>query len=135
MGSRAVTNSKCRRHRRATEGQTGEGEGSRRTPSGKETFFCCLFSSQLDQRLTDVCAEAGRDVQRDGEGEVAGGRVEAGLQVAPVSGHAHGLSGPALVLVLDLLLALQAHRILQNTNLFKKNTQSKCVMNEEKTHL
>lgn len=62
--------------------------------------------------LTDVCAEAWRDVERDGQGKVAGGRVQTGLEVAPVAGDAGRLVGPALELGLDVLLALQADCVL-----------------------
>lgn len=40
---------------------------------------------------------------------MAGGSVEAGLQVAPMSRHADRLTRSPLVLCLDLLLTLEAH--------------------------
>ena len=43
---------------------------------------------------------------------MAGGRVEAGLQVAAVARHTERLAGSPLVLLLDFLLALEAHRVL-----------------------
>lgn len=64
---------------------------------------------QPTARLTYVCAETRRDVQGDGEREVTGGGVKAGLQVPSVSGHTDSLTGTPLVLLLDLLLTLKAH--------------------------
>lgn len=44
---------------------------------------------------------------------MAGGGVEAGLHVSPVSSHADDLTGTPLVLLLDLLLILKAYRVLE----------------------
>lgn len=68
--------------------------------------------------LTYVCAEAWRDIERNWEREVTGGSVEARFQVSSVSCYAHRLSWTPLVLLLDLLLTLQADRILQNKPTF-----------------
>lgn len=95
--------------------------------------------------LTYVCAETRRDVEGDGEREVAGGGVEARLHVSSVSSHTDGLPGSPLVLLLDLLLILKAHWILRSihTNrtllftlvLYKNWECSNEQQQEEQTHL
>lgn len=65
--------------------------------------------------LTYVCAETWRDVEGNRQGEVAGGSVQARLQVTSMSGNTERLTRTALVLLLDFLLTLQAHWILENT--------------------
>lgn len=70
-------------------------------------------------RLTYVCAETRRDVEGDGEREVAGGGVKAGLQVSSVSSHTDSLPGTPLVLLLDLLLTLKAHGILKSKHTYR----------------
>lgn len=66
--------------------------------------------------LTYVCAKAWCDIEGNWKREMTGGSVEARFQVSSVSRHAHRLPWAPLVLLLDLLLALQADRILQSKN-------------------
>lgn len=68
--------------------------------------------------LTYVCTEAWCDIERNWEREVTGGSVEARFQVSSVSCNAHGLPWTPLVVLLDLLLTLQADRILQSKPVF-----------------
>lgn len=90
--------------------------------SPENPVFCCgrprlvfqLIYRKNSDDFTYVCAEAWRDVEGNGEREVAGGGVEARLQVSPVPRDTNRLPGAPLVLLLDLLLALEADGILQS---------------------
>jgi len=62
--------------------------------------------------LTDVGGESRGRSEWDGQAEAALGRVQAGLLMAGVRAEGDRLPTPALELLLDALLRLQAHREL-----------------------
>lgn len=64
--------------------------------------------------LTNVSAETRCNVERHRQGEVAGGCVEAGLQMPAMTRDTDRLSWSSLILLVDFLLTLQTHWVLRS---------------------